>query len=554
MNLAMLARIALMIWICLCALPAQAEQRLALIITNADYPVEIGRLAKTHDDGRIIATALKDVGFTDVRHVRDADFQKTRIELSNFVDRIVRAGPDAVIFFYYSGHGAADRTARGENYLIPVKAPIKTAKQLPLLGVGLGEIVKTLERVSAKARFVVIDACRNVAFTKGLKNAAKGFVPMRRLDGILLAFATRPGETAEDAGLYSRALAKHLRQPGIPPERVFKLTQLSVAETSKGNQVPWIEDGLLVRGFEFKRPEADQSKPSDNRITLLGQQNSSGSQAVRAIESLKRQPSATAAKCYGQRIKLASGDTVCIKAGSGKSFKDCDVCPEMLVVPAGSFMMGSNTGKVDEKPVRKIVIGASLAIGKFEVTFAEWDACVADGECSHRPGDNGWRRGKKPVINVSWVDINRQYLPWLSRKTDKTYRLLTEAEWEYAARGGSTTKYPWGNNFEHVKANAHDGDKTTDVGRFPPNSFGLHDLHGNVWEWVEDCYRNTYLGAPIDGSAMTLGNCQMRVLRGGAWNSYPIELRSTSRWRYHADWRLTSHGIMGFRVARDLAK
>jgi hypothetical protein len=155
------------------------------------------------------------------------------------------------VFFYYSGHGAADRTERGENYLIPAGAKITLAKQLPILGVSLSEITKSLERVSAKARFVVVDACRNVAFTKGLKDAAKGFVPERKLDGMIVAFATRPGETAEDNNSYASALASILPTPGLRAEEVFKETQLKVAELSKGTQIPWTEDGLLTK-FKFK--------------------------------------------------------------------------------------------------------------------------------------------------------------------------------------------------------------------------------------------------------------------------------------------------------------
>jgi uncharacterized caspase-like protein len=140
--------------------------------------------------------------------------------MAEFIERIEKAGPDAFAFFYYSGHGAADRTDRGENYLIPVGAKISLAKQLPILGVSLREITKSLERVSAKARFVVIDACRNVGFTKGVKEAAKGFIPSPHLDGIIVAFATRPGDTAEDDNVYASALASILPTPGAQGRRL----------------------------------------------------------------------------------------------------------------------------------------------------------------------------------------------------------------------------------------------------------------------------------------------------------------------------------------------
>jgi uncharacterized caspase-like protein len=229
------------------------ETRLALVISNASYPAEIGKLDNPHKDGAVIAVALQGVGFEkrNITVLKDADQPTMRLAIADFIERIEKAGSDAVAFLYYSGHGAADRTERGENYLIPIGAKITAAKQLPILGVGLTEITKALERVPAKARFVVIDACRNVAFTKGLKDAAKGFVPERKLDGMIVAFPTRPGETAEDNNVYASALASILPTPGLESEQVFKETQRKVADLTKGMQIPWTEDGLLTR-FRFK--------------------------------------------------------------------------------------------------------------------------------------------------------------------------------------------------------------------------------------------------------------------------------------------------------------
>jgi uncharacterized caspase-like protein len=210
----------------------------------------------------VIAAALEVVGFEkrNITVLKDADQPTLRVAMADFIERIEKAGSDAVVFLYYSGHGAADRTDRGENYLIPVGAKITLARQLPILGVSLSEITKALERVPAKASFVIVDACRNVAFTKGLKDAAKGFVPERKLDGMIVAFATRPGETAEDNNVYASTLAGILPTPGLRAEEVFKETQLKVADLTKGTQIPWTEDGLLTR-FRFK-DTAQESAPS----------------------------------------------------------------------------------------------------------------------------------------------------------------------------------------------------------------------------------------------------------------------------------------------------
>ena len=236
----------------------------------------------------------------------------------------------------------------------------------------------------------------------------------------------------------------------------------------------------------------------------------------------------------------------------GIVFRDCNDCPELVWLPQGEFVMGEHTANGPRRAVR---IGYPLAVGKFEVTFSEWDACVAGGGCRRRPDDSGWGRGRQPVVNVSWEDA-QQYVAWLSRKTRKNYRLLTEAEWEYAARAGSHARYWWGNDAGQGDANCNgcgskwDGRRAAPVGSFPPSPFGLHDMHGNVGEWVEDCYHDRYDDAPGDGSAWTLA-CTMkgdiRMLRGGAWRDPSNATRSAAR--ASASVRYYDNRI-GFRIAR----
>ncbi len=253
----------------------------------------------------------------------------------------------------------------------------------------------------------------------------------------------------------------------------------------------------------------------------------------------------------------------------GGAFRDCPLCPEMAVAPAGEFLMGSpetekGRGR-DEGPQHRVAFAQPFAVGKYEVTFSEWDACVADRGCSHNPSDEGWGRGRRPVIDVSFNDA-KQYTDWLSNKTGKDYRLLSEAEWEYAARGQTKTSEPsdpfsTGETISYRQAN-YDANftygsgqqgayrqKTTDVGSFQKNAFGLYDMHGNVWEWVQDCYRPSYEGAPADGSPVLFSRCELRVLRGGAWNYHPKLLRSAYRYATAPEVRLNN---FGFRVARSL--
>ena len=234
----------------------------------------------------------------------------------------------------------------------------------------------------------------------------------------------------------------------------------------------------------------------------------------------------------------------------GSTFTDCTGCPEMVVLPAGRFMMGSNDGANDEKPVHEVRIDYKLAVSKFEITWDQWEACVSAGACSNS-GDVGWGKGSRPVINVDWNDA-RAYARWLSDKTGHTYRLLSEAEWEYAARAGTTTEYSFGDSITTAQANFR-GDNfigsTVPVGSYPANAFGLHDMHGNVWEWTQDCWNGSYSGAPINGGAWESGDCSRRVLRGGSWSSLPYGLRSALRGGGITAGR---SGLIGFRLARTL--
>ena len=226
--------------------------------------------------------------------------------------------------------------------------------------------------------------------------------------------------------------------------------------------------------------------------------------------------------------------------------------PEMVNVPAGEFMMGSNDGRDNEKPVHKVKIAEPFAVGKYEVTFDEWDICVKEGGCKESPSASNWGRGRRPVIKVSWDDA-KEYVAWLSRKTGQPYRLLTEAEWEYAARAGSAGRWSFGDDEAKLGEYAwyydNSGSETHPVGQKQPNAFGIYDMHGNVWEWVEDCYKDSYAWAPGDGSASTSGDCSRRVLRGGSWDIGPEDLRSAYRNWDAADFRGDD---LGFRVGRTL--
>ena len=313
--------------------------------------------------------------------------------------------------------------------------------------------------------------------------------------------------------------------------------------------------------------------------------------AAAAADSIAR------AEADAQRLAAAAE-----RRRPGRVFRDCDVCPELVLVPPGSFMMGSPTSEEyrddDEGPRHRVTIGYTLAVGVYEVTFGEWDACVDAGGCGgHRPEDEGWGRGSRPVIHVNWEDA-QAYLTWLSRRTGEGYRLLSEAEWEYVARAGTQTARYWGESVSNqcAFANGNDieyrryfralyydlnesgvtdevklafirtarrmyedmtpvscsdgyGRPSAPVGSYRANGFGLHDVLGNASEWVEDCWNDSYQGAPSDGGAWTSGDCSRRVSRGGQMAADLRSLRSAFRYRYSAgDWLIS----LGFRVARTI--
>ncbi len=243
----------------------------------------------------------------------------------------------------------------------------------------------------------------------------------------------------------------------------------------------------------------------------------------------------------------------------GAGFRECAKgCPMMIVIPAGSFLMGSpeieQDRNADEGPQHEVTIPKAFAVSKFEVTFAEWDACVEAGACP-QASDRGWGRDDRPAIFVSWSDAN-VYAAWLSRMTGSEYRLLSEAEWEYAARAGHQMRFPFGDDPVLLGEYAWHGDrdgKTQPVGRKTANAFGLHDMHGNVWEWVVDCWNEGYAGKPDalkrSGGAWASGDCSRRVVRGGSWNNEPKNVRSADRNRVSLGLTINDLGI---RLARTL--
>ena len=301
------------------------------------------------------------------------------------------------------------------------------------------------------------------------------------------------------------------------------------------------------------------------RVEAEERERREAEEARRRVEEEQRRKAEEKRRKAKEHKRLAeAGKRLARRWPAGTKLRDCKKCPELVVVPPGSFMMGSPSAEArrssDEGPVHRVTL-LPFAVGIYEVTFDEWNACVRGGGCGkYKPDNEGWGRGRRPVINVSWRDA-KAYVRWLSEKTGEPYRLLSESEWEYVARAGTTGPFHTGATISTKQAN-YDGNytygsgrkgryrkKTMKVGSYPPNGYGLYDVHGNVWEWVEDCWNGNYEGAPEDGSAWESGNCGQRVVRGGSWVNVPRFLRSAYRFRDSTGFRFN---YTGFRVARTL--
>jgi formylglycine-generating enzyme required for sulfatase activity len=536
----------LLFWLCLSvvsavlttsALPQQRAARVALVIGNDSYPDASTPLSTTIKDARTLAEEFRRSEFdVDLKeNVGKEDMQRA---VDAFTGKI-RSG--TVALFYFSGYGI--QVAR-QTYLLPVNAQVWTEAEVRRDGVSVDALLAEMNRKGAKVKIIILDAARRNPFERRFRASAAGLAALDAPDGTLALYSAAPGKVINDGtganSLFVSELIKELRSPNLTAEEVFNRARIGVSRASNNEQVPWVASSLLEE-FYFGSSRPVATAPAATPAPAPAATPAPAPPPAPAQAPAARPPQVSSTAPATDPANLKPGDI----------FRDCTGCGELVVVPAGSFDMGSATEY--ENPVHRVSISKPFAIGRYEVTFGEWDQCVDDGGCKHRPDDREWGRGDRPVINVSWLDA-KAFVTWLSQKTGKTYRLPTEAEWEYAARGGSNTAYWWGRDVGSRQANCREcntGDvqKTAPVGSYKPNAFGLYDTAGNAAEWIEDCWNDNYRGAPNNGSAWTSGQCRLRVLRGGAFDSQAKYLRSMARFRYDTDVRYIANG---FRVVREL--
>jgi formylglycine-generating enzyme required for sulfatase activity len=596
-----------------------ADKRVALVVGNSAYR-NVTRLDNPANDAKLLSETLRSLGFTLVGGGAQLDLDKAGFDRSVQAFGAQLAGAD-VGLFYYAGHGVQ---VRGENYLIPVDAnPTKEADvDFQMLDTNL--VLRQMEGAGTRLNIVILDACRNNPFGgRGLavgraqdgdntrmRAAAGGLAQMQAPEGTLISFATQPGNVAQDGAdgnsPYARALADTIRKPGIGIFDAFNQVGLLVKRATGGAQQPWVSSSPIDGTFYFAPsagaaapagagPPSVASGPAADEIAWnylkgttdvgalrrfadefpSGTHKSEAEARIAALEQEKRVAALTppVATTAPPILVAPVGPLPPERERALKpkeSFKECEGCPAMITMPAGSFTMGSPASELqrgsDEGPQQEVVIRRAFAVGRSEVSFEEWLACVAEGGCNaYRPGDYGWGFGKRPVINVSWTDA-KAYVKWLSEKTGAPYRLLSESEREYVARGCTSPACPstpfwFGKEISPARANydwrySYDGSakaqpprRTVATDASEANPFGLLHVHGNVWEWVEDCWNASLAGLPNDGAARITGDCNSRVIRGGAWSDEPKDLRSAKRsWEVIGERRAE----IGFRVARAL--
>ena len=579
------------------ASPASAE-RIALLIGNADYSEAVGELSNPHNDVAAIRSALLLVGFEDedITTVTDTSRISLLRAVRAFGAKAESLTSEDIAFFYYSGHGARHPLGSGMS-LIPVDVQTVENEDFWFETVALDDVIEQFVgprgNRSPAAWVLAIDACRNELRLpqRALGGGAKSFGAVPTTSGMLISFAADEGQTAADHASesatlspYAKVLSEELTIPGRPVSSIFGAVRPGVRSLTGAAQQPVVTNKLNFDPVLIALP-SDPSIAGRNtderdwqRFTALDtidgynaylSLHPNGQYVERAqaqLERLKAEPAAAPPPAM-----FLSGAP---QYQPGDEFRDSlfggGEGPLMVVIPKGNLLMGSPYSEPerygDEGPQVQVSISKPFAVGKFEITWDEWNACVADEHCNKDQlegtlDDEGWSGDDHPVMNVSWNDA-QLYIAWLSEKTGQSYRLLTEAEWEYAARGGPTAAYWWGSTPSRKYGNYGADDccggvaeaedlwvSTSPVGSFPKNPYGLHDMNGNVWEWVEDCKTSSLSDQPTDGSAKITFDCATRVLRGGSWYTSPFGMRSA--YRNHLE---PSRGNFqsGFRVAREL--
>lgn len=585
----------------------EADHRVALVIGNAEY--EERPLASAQRDANDIGDTLASLGFTVTRQT-DLNADAMQHALDAFIDRL---GARDTALIYFAGHGIQ---AGGDALLLPLDAHENAPLGLLKKGVAVKDVVTRLAHDRPRAtNIVVLDMCLNDPF--GHTPARALNLPPRTLVAYAASPDSLAIESTRN-GFFTAAILRALNAHSNVTAASFDIAASDVQRRTHGAQRPWIastlagdfalgrhavnlqttdrlasiaETPISTRGIlpkdsneqyelTFWDSIKDSTFPSDYEAYLKAYPNGRFAALAKArIERLRASANAKPAASAPAPVKPASPVMATEKPrqeaaapaavatkpatnantttkATASEIKDCPACPLLIPISPGSFTMGSNNDDPAEKPPHRVNIARPFAIGKYEVTVEQWNACADAGACTRIAPDSSAAApvANSPMRNVSWDDA-QVYVKWLSKVGGKPYRLPTEAEWEYAARGGTQSTYWWGEQIKKGTADCKDcgepyrADSPTPAGSFAANPFGLYDVNGSVWEWVADCWHSSYKNAPADGRAWDDPSCSVRVIRGGSWREGAAYMQSATRFKYSASVRQSQNG---FRVARDV--
>lgn len=553
---------------------AEGERRVALIIGNSAYTQ--GALANPVNDARDIAAALRQANF-EVLFGENQNRRQMRELIRQFGEKIRNGG---VGLFYFAGHGVQ---VNSTNFLIPIGAEITKETEVEDEAITVNFVLAQMEDARNKLNIVVLDACRDNPFARSFRTASERGLAVTRSapTGTLIAYATGAGNVASDGngrnGLFTQELLTNLKTPGLTLESVFRRTRTTVRSKSNGQQVPYEYTSVEGEDFYFLSPNngtpppsvttpppvtataPPATKPTSNvRMSVAGVPLTAMAFVTASVDANGNVTNQRQEQCYGFVEDLGGG-----------------VKLEMVEIPGGSFQMGSTSSAAQEafedakgynkdakyewfsyeQPQHQVSVNG-FAMGKYEVTQAQWQTIMGNN-LSNFKGDD------LPVEKVSWEDA-QEFCRKLSAQTGHRYRLPTEAEWEYAARAGTITAFAFGSTISPQIVNYNGNypyqqaakgtyrEKTVPVGSLgAANGFGLYDMHGNVWEWCEDVWHESYVGAPSDGASwLSGGDSSLRVLRGGSVGSYGRHCRSAFRNRLAPGARSLNIGFRLVAVSR----
>jgi formylglycine-generating enzyme required for sulfatase activity len=561
-----------------------ASQRVAFVIGNEAYPEAPAEAAV--DGARELAGVLRQGGFK-VFYLENARRDEILQALAAFARSLDRGGSGLV---FYAGHAVQHQ---GRNYLVAIDAKIAGPDDLRREAVDLDLLLDPLIVARTPGSVVVLDASRANPWQRRLGGGnVRGLAEPEEMKAISFICSAAPGRVVSDSPKAARAFAEKLvealRTPGLGLAEAVNKTRTAVARLNGRSQRVWQSSPLPADLVVLPEAKAAAARPADKMElgfweTIKESDNPADYSAYLSAYPEGQFALIAKAKLAGLQPKspslprLAAGEQTAAAApdrappqasapapsspptltpppapASSAPIRDCQVCPELVLIPVGTMTMGAADGFAFETPLREVTIAKPFYIGRREVTFDEWDACLAEGGCQYRPGDRGQGRGLRPAVDLDWNDA-QAFVIWLTRKTGKNYRLPTEAEWEYAARAGTKSAFYWGPAIEKDRANcagcnSQPLNQAVPTGTFPANAFGLLDMAGNAAEWVEDCWEDSYRNAPRDGSAVKKPDCRERVLRGGSFNNDQRFVRTAARFKYDFDVRYYTNG---FRVVRE---